>query len=136
MAEKPSFSDKIELEAHYKAIEEITKRYGITPKGVVATQYPYDDDHIVVEGDGFGGGDLMRVCDQYPFDGFMQHNHHHFDDEDEACKAAEWFDQHQENGGEMTATEFFDAIAEGKKPWEEEEADESATPESTGSPTN
>lgn len=136
MAEKLSVSDRVELEAHYTEIASILKRYGITPKGSVATQYPYDDDHIIVEGDGFGGGDLMRVCDHYPFDGYMQHNHHHFDDEDEACDAAAWFDEQQEYEGSMDATEFFQALAAGKKPWNEEEAEAAAEAGSTETPTN
>jgi hypothetical protein len=118
------------LKDHYAAIEEIQKTHGIGPKGSVQTWYPYADDKLVVEADGLGGGCLMLVDDHYPFDGFMLKHSQDFENEHEACKAAEWFDDLLENSDScMSATEFFERVGkalltEGPKFWHDEPDEE------------
>lgn len=119
MAEQPSADDKLILTSHYAEIAKLQKHYGITAKGGICTHYPYGDDHLIVEADGTGGGTLRLVDERYPFDDCMEHYSHDFSDEDEACKAAEWFDTHLEEGGDMSAREFFGKLEAGEKPWED-----------------
>lgn len=126
MPQKPPLTpDAVQaLKDHYTAIKQIQDAHGVTAKGSPCTWYPYGDDKLMVEADGLGGGTLMLVSDHYPFDGFDCRYSHHFEDEHEACRAAEWFDDLLENRkGDMSCREFFGLIEQGKRPWLEDETE-------------
>ena len=66
-----------------------------------------------------GGGELMVVGDRCPYDDCNIHHHHPFTDEHDACAAGEWFDDLLENhDSTMSATEFFEDIRNGLRPWD------------------
>lgn len=119
--EKMTPQKRIELAAMMKAVKDVQDMHGISEKGSICSWQPYDDDKLVVEADGLGGATLMRASDHYPFDGYDLLNHHEFDSEKEACEALDWFYNDGNGRDDMTATEFFDLLDEGKKPWEDED---------------
>jgi hypothetical protein len=72
MNTKPlSQNSKLKLNGLQKRLDELRKKLGVQPPGALifsAYRSPEDDEHVIVEADGYGGATLRVVAGDYPSD--------------------------------------------------------------------